>query len=382
MPVRTYMVIDPRHDHGFRVPRPDLSVRYGTPNACNDCHRDRSPAWAAAAVEKWHGPQRKGLQAWTPAFHAARAGAVESKNLLFAVAEDRGQPAIGRATAYAELSAYVSPSLLPELRKGLHDDSELVRIGALRGLASLPVEQRWAYAGHLLSDPVHSVRIEAVSFLLGVAPETLAPEQRAALDRAVEEYIAVQRLNADRPEAHLNLGLLHAHRRAADQAEREYRAALKIDPGFVQAYVNLADLYRDQGRDGDGEKVLRDGLQTQPGAAALHHALGLLQVRRKQPGAALASLARAAKADPANPRYAYVQGIALHSANRRSEALSVLDANHRRHSADRDTLMALVSMHREAGAAETALAYARKLQVLLPAEPDVQQLVRQLETGE
>src|SRR5262249_43171447 len=34
MPARTYMVIDPRHDHSFRIPRPDLSVRLGTPNAC------------------------------------------------------------------------------------------------------------------------------------------------------------------------------------------------------------------------------------------------------------------------------------------------------------------------------------------------------------
>src|SRR5262245_27469907 len=50
MPVRTYMVVDQRHDHSFRIPRPDLSIRYGTPNACNDCHVDKSPAWAAAAI--------------------------------------------------------------------------------------------------------------------------------------------------------------------------------------------------------------------------------------------------------------------------------------------------------------------------------------------
>ena len=49
MPARTYMVVDPRHDHSFRVPRPDLSVTLGTPNACNDCHSDKPPQWAAAA---------------------------------------------------------------------------------------------------------------------------------------------------------------------------------------------------------------------------------------------------------------------------------------------------------------------------------------------
>src|SRR5262245_7269635 len=35
--------------HIFRVPLPDLSVKLGTPNACNDCHGDRSGEWAASA---------------------------------------------------------------------------------------------------------------------------------------------------------------------------------------------------------------------------------------------------------------------------------------------------------------------------------------------
>lgn len=46
MPTVTYMVVDPRHDHAMRIPRPDLSVKLGTPNACNDCHKDKKPSWA------------------------------------------------------------------------------------------------------------------------------------------------------------------------------------------------------------------------------------------------------------------------------------------------------------------------------------------------
>ncbi len=381
MPTRTYMGIDPRHDHSFRVPRPDLSVKYGTPNACNDCHRDKSAAWAAAAVEKWFGPQRKGLQAWTPAFHAARTGSTESKNLLFGTAQDAGQPAIGRATAYAELAAYLTPSLVSEMQKGLHDPSELVRIGALRGLASVPPDQRWGIANHLLSDPVRAVRLEAVSFLLPVPADTLSPEQGAALDHGIEEYVAVQKLNADRPESHLNLGLLHAARNAPDQAEAEYRAALKLDPGFVRAYVNLADLYRSTGRDADGEKLLRDALRAAPREPALHHALGLLLARERRYPEAVAELAIAARTDPADPRYPYVYAVALDSTGRGSEALKVLEANHQRHPADRDTLLALATMNARAGAREVALTYARKLQALTPDEPDVQQLVQQLQAG-
>ena len=37
MPATTYMDVDPRRDHSFRIPRPDLSIKVGTPNACVAC---------------------------------------------------------------------------------------------------------------------------------------------------------------------------------------------------------------------------------------------------------------------------------------------------------------------------------------------------------
>src|SRR5208283_4012594 len=71
MPTRTYMVVHARHDHSMRIPRPDLSVRLGTPNACNTCHADKTAQWADDAVLSWHGPDRKGFQHYGEAFHAA-----------------------------------------------------------------------------------------------------------------------------------------------------------------------------------------------------------------------------------------------------------------------------------------------------------------------
>ena len=38
MPQVTFMEIDARHDHAFRIPRPDLSISHGVANACTDCH--------------------------------------------------------------------------------------------------------------------------------------------------------------------------------------------------------------------------------------------------------------------------------------------------------------------------------------------------------
>jgi predicted CXXCH cytochrome family protein len=93
MPARSYMVVDRRHDHGFRVPRPDLSAKLGTPNACNDCHADKPAIWAAAAIEQWFGATRKGIQTYASAFHAAWTDQTDAAALLAAVASDGGAPA-------------------------------------------------------------------------------------------------------------------------------------------------------------------------------------------------------------------------------------------------------------------------------------------------
>ncbi|MGB6906061.1 MAG: multiheme c-type cytochrome, partial [Methyloceanibacter sp.] len=104
MPARTFMIVDRRHDHSFRVPRPDLSAKLDTSNACTDCHTGKSSEWAAAAIEEWFGPERKGLQNYGPAFHAAWTDERDAAKLLAAVAADADAPAFARASALGELA--------------------------------------------------------------------------------------------------------------------------------------------------------------------------------------------------------------------------------------------------------------------------------------
>ncbi len=366
MPERTYMVVDPRHDHGFRIPRPDLSARFGVSNACNDCHTDKDAGWAAAAIEGWHGPERKGLQTWTEAFAAARDDKVEAGPLLLQVATTPGVPAIARATALEDLAGWPSPEAIEAARKGLADVDPLVRLAALRSLQSLPPAQSWPLAQGLLDDPVRGVRIEAASLLAAMPQDQLAPADRQRLDRAIDEDVAAQRLNADRPEGRVNLGNLYAQRGQSGAAEAEYKAARALDPTFVPADVSLAQLYAREHRDAEGERILRQALARMPDDAALHNALGLNLVRQRRSAEALAEIARAAELDPANARYAYIQGIALNSTGRTDEALRVLEASHGRHPADRDTLLALVTINRDAGRLDVALTWADRLAAIDP----------------
>jgi predicted CXXCH cytochrome family protein len=338
MPVKTYMVVDERHDHGFRVPRPDLSASLGTPNACAGCHAPQTAEWAADQVRRWLGRDARGMQRYGAELHAARSRTSDAEASLVALLQDASQPAIARATALAELGGWLSPRSLGAVATALRDPSPLVRLGALEALDALPPEERWRYAERLLADPARVVRALAASALADRASFEVSAEQKEAFARAADDYIQAQRFNADQPESRVNLGNFLAARGETAQAESAYRRAIEIDPSWVPAYVNLADLLRAGGRDSEGETVLAEGLRRVPESAALHHSRGLLFVRQNRRDAALEELERAVDLEPENGRFAYVCAIALDSAGRREDAEEVVRAALVRAPADRALL--------------------------------------------
>jgi predicted CXXCH cytochrome family protein len=378
MPARTYMIVDPRHDHSFRIPRPDLSVTLGTPNACNDCHGDKAPQWAAAAVEGWFGPDRKGFQTYGAAFHASRADKSDAAALLAAVAVDANAPAVARASALDELASRVSPANIGAARTALADADPMVRIGGLDMLETMPAGQVWRWVSALLSDPVRGVRIRAASLLAAVPTASQPPADRERFERAATEFVAAQRFNADRPEARTTLGNFLARRGQPVGAETEYKAALQLSPQYVTAAINLADLYRQLGRDGDGEAALRAATAVSPRDAAAYHALGLTLTRLKKPDAALAEFQRATELAPDGARYAYVYAVALNSSGQGDKGMAVLKESLALHPNDRDTLSALVAFARAAGDTGSALAYAERLAVVMPDDRGLAGLIQEL----
>ena len=375
---RTYMVIDERHDHSMRIPRPDLSVKLGTPNACSACHRETDAAWAAQWVERWYGAERKGFQTFAETLQAAREGSAAAAVRLRALAEDNSAPDIARATAIAELGRREGEEADTAIRQALGHSNALIRHSALSALRGADVATRVKLVTPLLRDPVRAVRLEAASLLAEAPPAQLDAGQRGALDRALSEYVEAQRLNADRAEGRLNLGSLYARQGHYEQAEREFRAAMRIEPQFVPAYVNLADMYRGRGSDGDGEKVLRAGLQQVPKNADLHHALGLALVRQKRLPEALAELRTAATLAPDSARFGYVYAVGLHSSGQATQGMKALEQALKRHPEDRDILFALASFSRDAGRTAQARTYAARLLALVPEDPDARKLLQSL----
>lgn len=379
MPPKTYMRIQARPDHSLRVPRPDLSVKLGTPNACNGCHRDRSAAWAAQQVARWYGPTRRQEPHYGEAFAAARAGQRDAPAALARVAGDAAQPAVVRATALALLRTDPATGLEARLAATRDPDPE-VRAAAADSFESVDAQRRSYALGPLLGDPVRAVRIAAARVLASL-PAAQRAAHEPAFSAVLTQYEAAQAVSLDMPGSHLNLAVVQAATGRAAEAEASYRAALGIDPDFTPARANLANLLNAQGRNADAERALREGLARQPRIGELQYSLGLLLAEEQRLPEAAEALARAAKLLPERARVRFNLGLALQHLGRRPAARESLLAAWRLDPQDEAVVQALAIFHAQGGDRRQALQWAERLQQLRPGDASVRQFVEQLREG-
>ncbi len=379
MPSKTYMVVDDRRDHSIRVPRPDLSVSIGTLNACTQCHADKSPGWAAQKVAEWFPAGRQTRPHFGTACYAGRTGAPDAEHLLDALIVDQGQPAIARASALALLAPLATPASEAAIKAAIMDPDPLVRAAVPRALPPAPTSAMVKLFAPLLSDPIRAVRIETARALAGADQRSMTPEQQTAFAAAYLELFNAEMIDSERPEAHLNLGLLETRLGHSTEAENQYQMALQLDQNFTPALVNLADLDRMRGLNQEGVELLRKAMAIDPNNADIHHSFGLALVRQHNYADAVAELRQASELAPDNARYAYVHAIALNSIGAGASAMELLEKTHKRHPTDRDTLLALVSIARDNGDFATALTHARELVALYPTDLQTRMLVLDLE---
>ena len=376
MPETTYMGVDPRRDHSMRVPRPDLSVVMGTPNACNQCHSDRDASWALAALRETGVTFRD--TASHPARHFARLDQGDNRAVpaLAQLATDTGQPAIWRATAMEALGSVGGREATQAMAALLYDDDSIIRASTVRSLQFLSLPQRFQLLTPLLDDPVLGVRMEVANALAGVPLDQVPEDASGKLEKLFKEYVRVQRQHADMPGALLQLGIFYANRGDTPSAEAMYREALQLNYQLLPAYLNLADLLRAQSRDEEARRILQDALQVDPDNGNTLHSLGLLETRTGNAEQALDYLGRAAAAESQGIRHRFVYAIALHDLGKPREAIKTLQGLLRDAPRDDQVLLALANYHGELGERSAARDYARQLVEAYPNNPGYQQLLQ------
>ncbi|HEX6851400.1 MAG TPA: tetratricopeptide repeat protein [Candidatus Polarisedimenticolaceae bacterium] len=324
MPTSKFMVVHPRHDHSIRIPRPDLTRELGVPNACSaaGCHADKPLSWVTAAYDKWYGTARKPHYGTT--IEAGRRGDPAAQRDLIALADDRLQPTIVRATALSLLGRYRGPEVTAAFRSALVDEEPLIRRTAVAQAPIADEAERVSRLAPLLSDPLRAVRLETALALAGTPSASLKPHQRDALATAVADYVKAMEYGLDFSHAGHNLGLLFERLGDPVRAEAYYRSAIAVDDRWPPPAGNLAILLARRGRSAEAETLLRGILATHPDLAEVTYSLGLLVAETGTIEEAATLLARAANGMPGNARAAYNAGLALAQAGRDAQAEGML----------------------------------------------------------
>ncbi len=236
---RTYMGVDGRRDHSFRIPRPDLALGV---DACTDCHSDKAQGWAADQIAAWYPASTQRGPHYGTAFSEAAAGQLDDPAALLAIAKDTNQPGIVRATALYLLQPFADPELAQKTTEALTDPDPLIRANAVSLQRLAPVQDRLARLVPLLSDPMRNVRISTAKQILDIPPQAMTADQRAAAQAGMSDWQNSIANRLDFPETHLVLGGLALTMRNSRAAETAFREVVTLDPQRAEAWPMLVQL--------------------------------------------------------------------------------------------------------------------------------------------
>lgn len=302
-----------RSDHSMLPPMPSATLRFGSPNACNDCHKDKDPTWADKQVRQW---RKRDYQA----LYLHRAELIEAARKR----DWTRLPEMVRYIESKERNEVFATSLLRLLRScpeeikwvavlgAAKDPSPLVRAAALELLQDLPSAQAGRVLLAALDDDYRLARIRAAQSLASYPRRSLSPAGRKKLEKATREMLSSLLARPDTWSAHYNVGNFYLDRGQIRQALYAYGMALKLEPRVVMPMVNMAIAYARGGDNKNAKQMLNKALKLEPDNAAVNFNLGLLEAEMGHKAQAKKHLRAALKADPQMARAAYNLGLLLH----------------------------------------------------------------------
>jgi len=340
------MGVDDRLDHSIRVPRPDLSLTTGAPNACNKCHQNESVSWAAKYFSQWYGNKLPVNSTYGQLMHTLSKSSVESEGALYSLLTSNTYPAIIKATALEQYSQFSSARNIELVKAFLQGSDPNLRLSALHAVSGLPAEMILSLVIPLLNDQVLAVRTEAMNVLAPLYSE-LAGLNKERFDQVLNEYLGIQRNMCDRPEGFLNQGIVLTATGRVGEAEQIYLQGLKRFPKSIPLYANTADLYRSLGNETRSKEYLQAGLLLQPNNAALHYSLGLWYVRNKDTKTGMNELQKAIQINPSDASFAYAYAIGVYSKGASQQAIHMMEAFISKYGNDPLIINGLISLHQD-----------------------------------
>ena len=300
-----FMGNDFRRDHSFRIPRPDQSATYNTPNACTGCHKDKTDTWAAESITNWYGKERADhfsdhlLKASFPPYDE------KTRREVLQFIKNLNYPAIARATALEYYPLLGDNDDFDMLITALKDSSALVRYNALAKLQLYPLEQKLDFALVHMNDTTRLVRIGAAQLMAEMDLSQLTPDKRGQAFTIRKELLEMLNAGADFPVGRLQLGDYYYKQKNIERAIKEYQMALQMDSLLTPVYTNLATAYNIVGNNDKALLTLSTLIELEPNFGRAFYLRGLLFYEVGDTDQAIVDLKKAIVLDPYNYRAFY-----------------------------------------------------------------------------
>lgn len=311
-----------RTDHSMLPPSPAATIAFKSPNACNECHKDKTPQWADETVRTW---RKRDYQA--AVLH--RAGLIDAARnrdwsklpemLDYVTSKDRYE--IFATSLIRLVQASGDPRVVPALLKAIKDPSPLIRSAVATALQNVPTEESVLALVEAAGDDYRLVRVRAAASLAAYQNLPLTDADKKKVEAANNEYLASILSRPDQWDSHYNLGNYYLDRRDFKEAVASYEKALKMEPRGVLAMVNKAMAYARMGENQKADDALQKALKVAPDNAAANFNMGLLKAEENDLVTAEKHLREALKTDPQMAQAAYNLCVIL-SKDRLDEAVN------------------------------------------------------------
>jgi len=315
MPETKYMGVDARRDHSFVIPRPHISESKHTPNACIQCHDDKSDAWALNTLKSWHGDPKPITQDEALFLRLLNVGYLSREEHL-QLANSLELSVIKRASAINLLPSSVGRLSGKQFLPWVQSVEPLVRLAAAQAGNLLPEPERKTVLSILLKDKYKAVRVAAANHLVGMKHSDFH-----SLQNAVEELFTANNVNSWRGEGNFNQSLIYSKQGKLKASIESLKRSISIDPYFDAAYVNLAETYRTIGNAKLERDTLKQGLTTNPNSGPINYSFGLLEIRSGKNARAVGYFFKAKQSSSNNAQYAYLYFLSLDNAGKTKQAL-------------------------------------------------------------
>ncbi len=374
MPGQYYMGIDKRFDHSMRVPRPDLSIQLGVPNACINCHDGETNEWALEYVNQWYGKAKKAHYATILA--DGYEGKPNADKELIRLIKNDLYPEIIRATAISYLAAWPGTGAQETIRTALNYPDPLLRYTAVRNYTPADSATLLKYLAPLLNDPIRSVRTETANRLSTFRETAFNEFQLPAFRKALDEYKKSLEYVADFPTGRYNLGNYYSRLNDPARATEHYAEALALDKQFYPARINLGIISYTQGNAGQAERLFKEMVALHPEMTEGYYYLALIYAEQRRNQEATGLLESAARLPETNPRIFYNLGLLYQAAGRNTEAAATYEKGLSIDPCNYDLLYALYAFHMNQNDREKSKIVIEKLKSCYPNEQRVQELYR------